>query len=146
MRTYVKKISSIRGPMCFLETLYFAYLANFYWINVERHLRSIMQVCKKKFGKKSLNVTTVKLFSKYFFRRFWIFFYAFLCPTFDLKFTCIYLLVHWFVLHENCPKIRNNWKFTKEQEMFAQWTIDGVQHQFNKNCLGRQNIVFLRNT
>ena len=24
------------------------------------------------------------------------------------------------------PRIKNNSKFTKEQEMFAQWTIDGV--------------------
>ena len=30
--------------------------------------------------------------------------------------------------------------------MFAQWTIDGVLHQFNKNWLARQNITFLRNT
>ena len=30
--------------------------------------------------------------------------------------------------------------------MFAKWTIDGVQHQFNKNWLDRQNMGFLRNT
>ena len=29
-------------------------------------------------------------------------------------------------------------KFTKEQEMFAKWIRDGVQHQFNKNWLDRQ--------
>ena len=28
--------------------------------------------------------------------------------------------------------------------MFAQWTIDGVQHQFNKNWLSRQNIVLFQ--
>ena len=30
--------------------------------------------------------------------------------------------------------------------MFAKWTIDGVQHQFNKNWLDRQKMGFLRNT
>ena len=30
--------------------------------------------------------------------------------------------------------------------MFAKWTIDGVQHQFNENWLDRQKMGFLRNT
>ena len=30
--------------------------------------------------------------------------------------------------------------------MFAKWTIDSMQHQFNKNWLDRQNMGFLRNT
>ena len=29
---------------------------------------------------------------------------------------------------------------------FANWTIDGAQHWFNKNWLGRQKMGFLRNT
>ena len=40
----------------------------------------------------------------------------------------------------------NKLKFTKEQEMFANWTTDGVQHWFNKNWLASQDIGFLRNT
>ena len=31
------------------------------------------------------------------------------------------------------PKIQNNSKFTKEQEMFPNWTTDGAKHQLNKN-------------
>ena len=27
--------------------------------------------------------------------------------------------------------------------MYAKWTIDGVEHQFNKNWLGRQKMGFL---
>jgi hypothetical protein len=44
------------------------------------------------------------------------------------------------------PKTQNISKFTKEQEICAKWTIDGVQHQLNKNWLGRQKMEFLRNT
>jgi hypothetical protein len=41
-------------------------------------------------------------------------------------------LLLYFVL-ETAPKIKNNSKFTKEQEMFANWTTDGAKHQLNKN-------------
>ena len=30
-------------------------------------------------------------------------------------------------------KFKYNSKFTKEQEMFANWTTDGGKHQLNKN-------------
>ena len=33
------------------------------------------------------------------------------------------------LLLEMAPKIQNNSKFTKEQEMFENWTTDGVKHQ-----------------
>ena len=32
------------------------------------------------------------------------------------------------LLLEMAPKIQNNSKFTKEQEMFENWTTDGVKH------------------
>ena len=32
-------------------------------------------------------------------------------------------------------KIRNNSKFTKELEIFKNWTIDGAQYAFHKNWL-----------
>ena len=52
----------------------------------------------------------------------------------------------YILLLETPPKTQNTSKFTKEQDLFAKWTIDGIQHQFNKNWLGRQNLGFLRNT
>ena len=54
--------------------------------------------------------------------------------------------VFYFLLLETAPKTQNTSKFTKEQDMFAKWTVDGVQHQFNKNWFGRQKLGFLRNT
>ena len=47
-----------------------------------------------------------------------------------------YLPIIWFVTSYHLKialKIRNNSKFTIEQEMFANSTIDGVQHQFYKS-------------
>ena len=46
----------------------------------------------------------------------------------------------YILLLETPPKTQNTSKFTKEQDLFAKWTIDGVQHQFNKNWLARQKI------
>ena len=43
------------------------------------------------------------------------------------------MLVCYLILLETAPKIKNNSKFTKEQEMFANWTTDGAKHQLNKN-------------
>ena len=40
-----------------------------------------------------------------------------------------------FLLLETAPKTQNISKFTKEQEMFAKWTRDGVQYQFNKKLV-----------
>ena len=33
------------------------------------------------------------------------------------------------------PKICNKSKFTKEEEIFANWTKDGAHYLFNKNWL-----------
>ena len=49
-----------------------------------------------------------------------------------------YLSILWFV---NCyclkiaPKTRNNSKFTKELEIFENWTVDGAQYAFHENWL-----------
>ena len=51
-----------------------------------------------------------------------------------------------FITWKKAPKSPNNSKFIKEQEVLTKWTIDGAQHQKNKNWLDRQNIGFLRNT
>ena len=39
------------------------------------------------------------------------------------------------------PKTRNNSKITKEQEMFANCTTDGSQHQFNKRLRKEENLT-----
>ena len=41
------------------------------------------------------------------------------------------------------PKTQNISKFIKEQEIFFKWTVDGVQHQFNKNWLDKD--LFIKN-
>ena len=49
----------------------------------------------------------------------------------------------WFlniILLETAPKTQNISKLTKEQEMLENGPLDGVQHQFNKNWLYRQNL------
>ena len=54
----------------------------------------------------------------------------------------IHLLFFYLLLLETAPKTQNISKFTKKQEMFAKWTRDGVQHQFNKNWLDREKWGF----
>ena len=54
----------------------------------------------------------------------------------------------WFVtfhyLKKN-PKRQNNSKFIKEQEVLSNWTIEGVQHQKNKNWWIQHKSAFLMN-
>ena len=87
----------------------------------------------------SLNVSTVKLRSKFYFQCFWGFFDAILLwPLIKSTF----LSICWFgtlVFAWVWPlklELRNS-KFTKEQEKFANWAIDGAQHQFSKNWWSR---------
>ena len=40
----------------------------------------------------------------------------------------------------------NTSKFIKEQDLFTNRTIDGAQHQLDKNWLERQKMGFLSNT
>ena len=58
------------------------------------------------------------------------------------------VLICWFLIFYclKRPKTQILSKFTKEQEIFAKWTIGGVQHQFSKKWLDRQKWGFLRNT
>ena len=51
-----------------------------------------------------------------------------------------------FYYMKKALKSRNYSKIINEHELFTNWTIDGAQHQKNKNWLDRQNIGFLRNT
>ena len=82
--------------------------------------------------KKSLNVPTVKLFSYFFFNVFWGGFNAFLfLPLVKGK----KIFIGWLVTcycKQMVPKIRNK---SKEEEVFANWSIEGADHLFNKNWL-----------
>ena len=51
-----------------------------------------------------------------------------------------------FYYLKNALKSQSDSKFLEEQEVFTNWTIDGVQHQKNKKWLDRQNLAFLNNT
>ncbi len=54
----------------------------------------------------------------------------------------------WFVTLYYLKKASKSQNTDKKNypRCFANWTIDGAQHQFNKNWLYRQNIVALSNT
>ena len=86
---------------------------------------------KKLFGRKSLNVTFVKLFSKYFFQSFLDFLMPFwFGPLIKGK----YIPICWFVTFYCLTMVQKFLKkITKEQEKFAYLTVDGVHHQKNKN-------------
>ena len=62
-------------------------------------------------------------------------FYAFLFqPLIKGK----YLPILWFVTFyclKMDPKIHNNSKLSKEQEIFANWVVDGAHDAFHKNWL-----------
>ena len=42
------------------------------------------------------------------------------------------------------PKVGKNLKFTKDQEVFENWTVDSAQYAFHENCLCWQNFSNLR--
>ena len=66
---------------------------------------------------------------------FWSFFDAFLFQTLN---KAKYLSISWFVTCyclKIAPNIRNNSKFTKEPEIFGNWTVDGAQYAFHENWL-----------
>jgi hypothetical protein len=174
--------------MCFWETHIFACLSSFYSNNVARHLWSNLQTCKLFFGgKKSLNVSNVKLLSKIFST-----FLASIClfgENDSLHYTYQVIspgiknlnslndlnsLNNLSVLNDLNSLISSKnlyfkvkmymfdgllnfmtWKrplkvkiLRKKMNLwfFPNWTIDGAQHWFNKNYLGRQKCGFLRNT
>ena len=56
-----------------------------------------------------------------------------------------YITILWFVAFyclEMSPKIHNIPKFSKEQEIFANWAVDGAHYAFHENWL--QNFSNLR--
>ena len=95
----------------------------------------ICKLAKKILGKKILNVTTVKLLLKNKIQCFWGFFDAFVFQTLFKGqqspilwfFTCYCLKM--------ASKIGNISKFTKELEIFTNWTVDGTQYTFHENWL-----------
>jgi hypothetical protein len=49
-----------------------------------------------------------------------------------------YITILWFITFyglEMAPKIHNIPKFSKEQEIFANWAIDGAHYEFHENWL-----------
>ena len=55
-------------------------------------------------------------------------------------------MVCYFLLLEK-DSWKSKWsKFIKEQEVFTNWTIDGMQHQKNEKWSDRQNLAFLNIT
>ena len=49
-----------------------------------------------------------------------------------------YIPILWFVTFyclEMAPKIHNKSKFSTEQEIFANWAIDGAHYAFHENWL-----------
>ena len=88
-------------------------------------------MAKKNFGKKILNVTTVKLFFNKKFNVLWVFLFQ---PLSKGR----YIPIFWFVTCyslEMGPKIHNNSKYSKEQKKFANWAVDGAQYAFHENWL-----------
>ena len=150
MRRYIGIFFTLRGPVFSWDSPIFAYLTSFYIINDARHLWSNLQKCEFSFWEKEYDCNKCKTTFKFFFSRFWVFFDAFSSFLNELMLRAICYSIckkNWmYILLETAPKTLNISKFTKEQEIFAKWTRDGVQHQFNKNWLDRQKMGFLRNT
>ena len=88
------------------------------------HLCPNLQTHKKYFWKKDFE-----------FNVLWGFFDAFLFqPLIKGKYISILWLVTFYCL-EMAPKIHTNSKFSKEQEMFANWAVDGAHYAFHENWL-----------
>ena len=77
--------------------------------------RMICKNTKSFFGKNSLNVSNVKLFSKIYFQHFWLF-YAFL-----VRMTACTLHIKWFPWHQE-PKWPQ-WPQQPQQPQWPQWPL-----------------------
>ena len=86
--------------------------------------RMICKNTKSFFGKNSLNVSNVKLFSKIYFQHFWLF-YAFL-----VRMTACTLHIKWFPWHQE-PK----WPQWPQQPQQPQWPQWPLQPHFIKKPL-----------
>ena len=82
-----------------------------------------------------MNVNIVKTFSTLKIQCFLCFFDVF---PFQPLISGNYLHNSWFVTCyclKMAPKVGKNSKFTKDQEIFANWIVDGAQYAFHENCL-----------
>ena len=80
-----------------------------------------------------MNVTSLKLFPRIKIQCFWGFFDAFLFQPLNKG---KYLSISWFVTCSRlkiAPKICNNSKFTKELEIFENWTVEVAKYAFHEN-------------
>ena len=101
---------------------------------------------KKIFAKNSLNVTSVKLLSNIFFNDFGCFLMlSCFQPLIESKNVCFWLVVT-FYYSKKTTKTQKNSKCIKEQKVFPNWTIEGAQHQKNKNWWIWHKSASLRNT
>ena len=66
--------------------------------------------------------------------------------TFNLKKNIYFWWFVTFYYLKKAPKSQNNSKFIKEQEVLSNWTIEGAQHQKNKNWWIQHKSAFLMNT
>ena len=113
----------------------FASTTIFYEIHNVCHLQSNLETCKKKLWKKDFECKYCKDISKIKIQCVLWFFDAFLFQPL-IKGNC--LSNSWFVTcHclKMAPKVGKNSKFIKDQEIFANWTVDGAQYAFHENCL-----------
>ena len=113
----------------------FASTTIFYEIHNVCHLQSNLETCKKKLWKKDFECKYCKDISKIKIQCFLCFFDAFPFQPL-IKGNC--LSNSWFVTcHclKMAPKVGKNSKFTRDQEIFANWTVDGAQYAFHENCL-----------
>ena len=95
----------------------------------------ICKLAKNVLGKKILNVTTVKLLLKNKIQCFWGFLMPF-CFKLYIKVN-IHPFLDFFTYYclKMASKIGNISKFTKELEIFTNWTVDGTQYTFHENWL-----------
>ena len=113
----------------------FASTTSFHEMHIVLHLQSNLQTCKLFYGKNILNVTTVNLFSKI---KIQCFFGVFDANLFQSLIKGKYVSISWFVTCywlKIARKIHIDWKFTKELEIFENWTLDGTQNAFHENWL-----------
>ena len=87
-----------------------------------------------------MNVNIVKTFSTLKIQCFLCFFDVF---PFQPLISGNYLHNSWFVTCyclKMAPKVGKNSKFTKDQEIFANWIVDGAQYAFHENCFSNLGI------
>ena len=102
-----------------------------FWTNDAPHLWSNLQTPNFFFGKKSLNVLNVKLFSKFFFQHFGAPFDGFLFQTLIKgKYFSICWPVTCYCL-KMATKLAIIQNLLRNKRCFTNWTIYDLQHQFN---------------